>query len=158
MEKEDFLKELGYLGFATRLKRLSDQLLHDGRKMYLELGMDIEPNWYVIFRLLQENESMTVTEIADSVGMAHPSVITITNKMMDKEYLLSAKDPSDSRKRVLSLSSKAQKQLPKFEEVWQAGISSVEKAMGDVDALEFLDFLEKAFNQKGFKDRTLDEM
>ena len=43
MKNDDFLRELGSIAATTRLKRISDALLHDGKRMYRELGMDIEP-------------------------------------------------------------------------------------------------------------------
>ncbi len=157
-EKEDFLRELGLLGFSTRLKRLSDQLLHDGRKMYAELGEDIEPNWFVIFRLLESRGGMSVTQIAESVGLAHPSVITITNKMMDKSYLVSTKDPDDYRKRVLRLSDRAKKMLPHYQRIWDAGTKGLEKAFKEFDVLTFIDKLEEVFFSRGFKERTFEQM
>ena len=99
---------------------------------------------------------MSVGEIAESIMMAHPSVITITNKMMDKGYLISEKDPSDSRRRVLDLSERAIKMLPEFEKIWDAGERGVEKALDGLDALAFITTLEDRFNDKGFEQRTLD--
>lgn len=155
--KEDFLRSLGYVGFATRLKRLSDAMMHDGKRMYAELNLDIEPNWFVVFELLKTKGPLSVTEIAEYAQMAHPSVITITNKMMDNGYLLSEKDPSDSRKRVLDLSDRAEKTLPQLEEIWKAGTEGMKKALDGTDALSILEIWEKRFKEKGFKDRTLGE-
>ncbi|MFT5567585.1 MAG: hypothetical protein ACI81Y_002539 [Glaciecola sp.] len=50
MEDKDFLKELGNMAFTTRLKRLSDVMLHEGRRLYTDLNVDIKPNWFVILR------------------------------------------------------------------------------------------------------------
>lgn len=154
MNEQDFLKELGFLSFVTRLKRVSDAMIHDGRRLYKELGMDIEPNWYVIFKLLEKNGEMTVTEIADEIGFAHPSVITIVNKMLKAGYLESNQCGVDSRRRLLILSGKAKSQLPEFERVWRAGTTGVKRMLADTDALNFLDSLEEKIEEKGFKERT----
>lgn len=155
MKNNDFIKELGYLGFTTRLKRISDALMHDGRRLYKSLEVEIEPNWFVIFKLLESNKKMTVTEIADSVKMAHPSVITITNKMLEKGFLISEKCNNDSRKRELSLSKKSIKNLPKYEKIWNAGIKAMEDVLKDIKGLEFIEAIEDKFQDKGFKNRTL---
>ena len=65
--KYDFVNELGYLALATRLKRISEAMVHSGRQMYKTLGMDIEPNWYLIFKLLQKYEQLTVMEMASKL-------------------------------------------------------------------------------------------
>lgn len=154
----DFIRELGYLGFTTRLKRISDAMMHEGRRMYSELDIDIEPNWFVIFKLLKARGPLCVTDIADSIQMAHPSVITIINKMMNAGYLISEKDPEDSRKRVLDLSNRAVQMLPTFEKIWEAGDVAMAQALDGMDALSFLVQLEDLFTNKGFKQRTLEQL
>lgn len=156
--QNDFVKELEFLGFVTRLKRVSDAMLHDGRRLYKELGMDIEPNWFVILKLLESRGDMPLTEIAERIGFAHPSVISIVNKMTKTGYLKSEKSETDSRKRMLSLTPKAREKMPEFERVWAAGVAGVKKMLSDVDALGFLEKLEERVFSKGFKNRTLDEL
>ena len=158
MENNDFVKELGYLGFTMRLKRISDAMMHEGRRLYSDLDVDIEPNWYVIFKLLKSRGAQSVTEIAESIRMAHPSVIHITNKMMDAGYLISEKDPNDSRKRVLDLSARSVKMLPEYEKIWNAGEKGVELALEGLNALEIISALEDKFFNKGFKARTLEQL
>ena len=97
MEEKDFLQTLGYIGFATRLKRISDAFLHDGRKLYKELGLDIEPNWYIIFKILKLEKKLSVTEIAEKVQMSHPSVITLTDNMIAAGYVKTRPGRVDGR-------------------------------------------------------------
>lgn len=156
--EEDFIKELGLLSVVTRLKRISDVMIHDGRKLYKELGMDIEPNWYVIFKLLERNGEMTVTEIAEKIGFAHPSVISIVNKMIKLGYLDEKKCGLDSRKRLLKLTHKAKEKMPEFEKVWNAGVAGIKRMLTDLDVLTFLETIEQRVFEKGFKQRALAEL
>ena len=158
MENRDYLSQLGFLSFVTRLKRVSDSMIHDGRRLYKELGMDIEPNWYVIFKLLEEEGELTVTEIAERIGFSHPSVITIVNKMVNKGYLVANQCSRDSRRRLLILSEKAKREMPKFESVWNAGIAGLKNMLGDTDALAFLDLIESRIGEAGFKRRTIETL
>lgn len=154
----DFLSELGLNAIVTRLKRVSDAMLHDGKRMYKQLGMDIEPNWFAVFKLLRARGPMSVTEIADAVGLSHPSVISIVNKMIQLGYLAESKSSEDSRKRVLSLTPNAEIKLPEFERVWDAGTASVKRMMHDCDLLGAIDLLETRIAERGFCDRTLTEL
>jgi DNA-binding MarR family transcriptional regulator len=154
----DFAKELGCLGFTMRLKRISDALMHDGKRMYKELGLDIEPNWYVVFRLLKKEDELSVMEIAEKVGLAHPSVITLTNKMMAAGYISSNQCTDDSRRRLLRLTDKALDKLPQLEEIWNAGERTVIKVLKGTEMMKSLETIEKRFGEKGFKDRTLEEL
>tara|TARA_B100001245_G_scaffold233850_1_gene218331 strand:- start:378 stop:860 length:483 start_codon:yes stop_codon:yes gene_type:complete len=154
----DFAQELGCLGFTMRLKRIADALMHDGKKMYKQLGLDIEPNWYVVFRLLKQENELSVTEISDRIGLAHPSVITLTNKMIKAGYLISNQCDQDSRKRLLTLSEKAQEKMPEFERIWAAGEAGVIEAIRGTEIMASLSLIEERFGEKGFRERTLEKL
>ncbi len=158
MRKDDFLSELGLNAVVTRLKRASDAMLHDGKRMYKELGMDIEPNWFAIFKLLRKHGSLTITEIADQIGFSHPSVISIVNKMMKAGYLSESRSDEDSRKRILSLTPKAEGKMPEFEMVWDAGTAGFKKMMHDTDILHVLDVVEDRIAERGFRSRALEQL
>ena len=85
--KYDFVNELGYLALASRLKRLSDAMIHSGRKLYKELGLEIEPNWYLIFKLLKKYHRLSVMEIAEKIHFSHPSIISMLQKMQVAGYV-----------------------------------------------------------------------
>jgi ribosomal protein S18 acetylase RimI-like enzyme/DNA-binding MarR family transcriptional regulator len=158
MEQKDFLRDMGSIAVVTRLKRISDAMIHDGRRMYKELGMDIEPNWFVIFKLLEKHGPLTVTEIADNIGFAHPSVISIVNKMVKAGYINEKKSASDNRKRILTLTVKSRSKMSEFEEIWDAGKAGFKKMMHDTDVLSMLNTLEARINEKGFRRRSLDQL
>ena len=123
-----FIKELGYKALDSRLKRISDRMSHDIRKLYKELNIDVEPNWYLLFMLLQKKEKCSISCIAEHLGYAHPSVVIIVKKMSHKGYLKTKQDQSDKRKMVISLSEKSKRLIPKLEVIWD----SCEKAILDV--------------------------
>ena len=75
--KDDFLQELVFVGFTARMKRISDSLMYDARKIYEDLDIGIEPNWHLIFLLLKKEEQLTVTEIAQKLGFSHPVVMYV---------------------------------------------------------------------------------
>lgn len=156
--KDDFLQELGSVAVTARIKRISDALLHDGRRMYRDLGMDIEPNWFVVFKLLERRGPMTVTEIAEAIKMSHPSVISIVNKMIKEDYLTETRCEDDSRKRILSLSEKAIRTLPDLDKVWDAGTAGFKRMLSETDILSTLDILEERLDEKGFRARTMEEL
>ena len=155
----DFVNELGYLGLSVRLKRLSEAMVHSGRQMYKSLGWDIEPNWFLVFRLLKKYEQLSVTEIAAKLHFSHPSIITLIGKMETAGYVVSSADKSDSRKRIFSLSQKAKDRLPQFEKIWEAGTEGVRKLFPpDSDFMSQLERLEIQYSQTDFKTRTFNEL
>lgn len=159
--KDDFLLELGYLALAARLKRLSEAMVHGGRNMYKSLSLDIEPNWYLLFKLLTKHEQLAITEISELLHFSHPSVINMVKKMKDRGYLESSTDTKDSRKQMIRLSEKAKTILPKLEKIWAAGITGTQKMFTEANNEDFLDkleILENQFRDQDFMKRTLNEL
>jgi MarR family transcriptional regulator, organic hydroperoxide resistance regulator len=156
--KYDFVNELGYLALATRLKRISEAMVHSGRQMYKELDLDIEPNWFLIFKLLSKFEQLSITEMASKLHFSHPSIITLVNKMEQNGYLISIADKLDARKKQFSLTQNAIKRIPEFEKVWIAGTASVKNLFQDDSFLNQLEAIEIQLSQSDFKTRTLKEL
>lgn len=119
--QDDLIRQLGYANLDTRLKRISDKMSHSLRAMYRSLSMDTEPNWYLILFIVKEHPKVSVMEIANKLKFTHQSVINMTNKMIVKGYLDSAKDPVDKRKTVFKLTKKAVDNLPQFTKIWEVG-------------------------------------
>jgi len=152
--EDDFLIEMGYAGLTGRLKRLSDAFIYQTRDFYREHESDIEPNWHMIFMLLQKNEKMTVTEIADALQLSHPAIVKLINKMKKRGYVDSEIDPQDNRKYQLMLSQKAIKKLPVLEQYWTAGIKALEELLGfNTRLLDEIQKLEDRMAEADFKTR-----
>ncbi|RXG28241.1 MarR family winged helix-turn-helix transcriptional regulator [Leeuwenhoekiella palythoae] len=151
---EDFLIEMGYAGLTGRLKRLSDAFMYQTRDFYREHDSEIEPNWHMIFLLLQKNETMTVTEIADALQLSHPAIVKLINKMKKRGYINSNLDPKDNRRYNLVLSQKAKKELPVLEAYWEAGNKALEEMLEhNTLLLEQLEQLEARMAEADFKTR-----
>lgn len=125
----DFLIEIGLAGINSRIKRLSDELLYSTRDYYKSVNLDIEPNWHLIFLILEKHESLTITEISQELRMSHPACIKIVNKMKKKDYINTKVDKTDSRKQLLELSEKAKEKLPDFHKHWDACIKTTKELL-----------------------------
>ncbi|AQW96033.1 MarR family transcriptional regulator [Elizabethkingia anophelis] len=154
----DFIKTLGYKALDSRLKRISDRMSHDVRKLYKEIDIDIEPNWYLIFMLLQNRGEISIADIAESLGYSHPSVVIIVKKMSEKDYLHMQKDKDDKRKQLVSLSSKATEILPELELIWQSCESAILKLLSDdLSIFSFLDDIDAELKANSFYNRFKQE-
>lgn len=157
--KPDFVSELGHLALAVRLKRISDAMVHGARNLYRMQGLDIEPNWYLIFKLLQKHHTLSITEIAELLRFSHPSIVGMVKKMKSRGYLESRTDRQDSRKQLVMLSDKALRELPELEKVWHAGEAGIKKMFAPENKLlEQLQMLEAQLAKADFRQRTLKEL
>ena len=154
--ENDFLKDLGFLGVTARLKRLSDKLSYSIKELYSENLIDIEPSWHLVFLLLKKKKQSTMTEIAESLHLSQPAMTKMINRMSKKNYIEVIRDSNDKRKKILQLSSKAKRELPRFEVIWAAGENSIREILkANLAFLDSLAEFEEQIDSKSFKDRAL---
>lgn len=152
----DFLREIGFAGLNSRIKRLSDELLYSTRDYYKNAGLDIEPNWHLIFLLLEKHSSLTITEISQELKMSHPACVKIINQMKKKGYIDTMPDARDSRKQLLELSEKSKTQLPTFHKHWDACIKTTEELIANSpNFMQELTELEDLVTMENYKERTI---
>jgi DNA-binding MarR family transcriptional regulator len=153
--EQDFLKTLGYHSIAARMKRIVELTTHSSRELYKELGVDIEPNWYLIFRLLEREGSLTIVEIAAHLQFAHPTVVNLIAKLKQRGYVSSTIDEGDSRRKPIQLTSKAHENLPRFKEIWEAAELTIKSLLPEgSNFLEELTFIEQSLKTRDFNERT----
>ncbi len=156
----DHLSALGALALSARMKRLSDRMVREAHALYRELELGIEPNWYLVFLLLDEGARRSVTEIAAALGWSHPSVVSLTGDMQKAGYIALEGDPDDRRRTLLKLSASGRARLKAARPIWEASQRGIEGLIAEsgVDFLRGLDALEAALSERGFRQRTLDAL
>jgi hypothetical protein len=75
--KMDTLKNLGELALGSRLKRLSEQIMKAGQKVYKSYNLSFDPKWFPVYYSISIKDNTTVMEIADQLGLKHPSVFIV---------------------------------------------------------------------------------
>jgi DNA-binding MarR family transcriptional regulator len=114
----DVFNQLGELALGSRLKRLSDQIMRDGAKIYKDSDIDFEPRWFPVFYALSKEAPRGVTEIANDLGVSHAAVSQVVRELLKKSLLAAEKDQFDGRRNLLSLSEKGKSLLPQMQELW----------------------------------------
>ncbi|MFK8060954.1 MAG: MarR family winged helix-turn-helix transcriptional regulator [Polaribacter sp.] len=156
---QDLIRQLGYANLDSRLKRISDKMTHSLRAMYKELAIDVEPSWFLVLSIVRDCPNSSVMEIAAKLQFTHQSVNTMTNKMISSGYLTKAKDVTDKRKTVFTLTDKAIKNLPLFIKIWEEGKKVTFELLNEnISIMEHLEVLESNLEQSSFGDRIIDKL
>lgn len=153
------INELGILAVDTRMRRLCDQLVKDGRDVYLAHDLDFDPRWLAIVYALRESDGITVTNLAQILGLAHPTIVQHLNELEKKGLVVSHKSDEDGRKRIVVLSKVALKILPRLEEIWlnmRAVLEDINPSQGSSFWEHFCQF-ESSLERRSFADRVNEE-
>jgi DNA-binding MarR family transcriptional regulator len=153
----DVIQQLGALAFASRLKRLSERLQRDVSRIYREQKLEFHARWFPVAYLLAQNSPMSVTAIADALGLTHPAVNQIAAQMTRRGLLTSRKDKDDERRRLLSLTSKGRRVVGDLQPLWDV----VEKCTSQLiketghDMLPGIAAIEKSLNSQEMYERIV---
>ena len=143
----DFIKELGYLAIATRMKRMTEQFMRGAIETYQSFDIDFEPRWFALFYLLHSRGSpLSISEIAQSLKMSHPAVIQISQMLVKKELIESRQDDEDRRVRRLKLTDKGKERL---KEIGYDVSGSLRH--GGVEHLYWVKQVKKTLEKNGYK-------
>ncbi|ASZ09531.1 bifunctional helix-turn-helix transcriptional regulator/GNAT family N-acetyltransferase [Chitinophaga pendula] len=124
--EENVITSSGVLAISTRLQRLSDQLRKDGQLIYQHFGVDFEPKWFPVIYTLMHRSPLSVLELANEIGYAHPSTISLLKELEKQKLIRSVADKTDSRKRLVKLTPKAQELVERMKPVWDKIVTALQ--------------------------------
>jgi len=150
------INESGTLALSTRLQRLSEQLRKDGALVYKEFGIDFEPKWFPVIFTLHHKNILSVVEIANEIGYTHPSTISLLKELERKQMIISKKDKTDERKRLIELAPKGVELIEKMKPAWEI-ISKVLEEIADNEnhLLKAINEAEEKIAKQSFLQRAL---
>jgi DNA-binding MarR family transcriptional regulator len=153
----DYLRNLDSLALASRLRRVLDEIQRQGKRVYSELGIDFEIRWFSVFHFIANNPDSTITGIADSLNLRHPSVVQAVNEMVEKGLLKSRSDSEDRRRRRASLAREGQRLFDRLQPVWKAFEDAGREIVREMDndLIGAITKFESALNRRSLYDRIL---
>lgn len=108
-------QQAGRLALGSRLRSLGELLAEQGRTVYEEYDLDIQPTWFPVFYRLRHVGESSISDIADAIGHTHASVSQMSRRMQKSGLTESRPSPSDGRIRLLRLSVAAEEYIPRFD-------------------------------------------
>lgn len=159
MNRQDQLVQLEELALGSRLKRLSEQLMKETSLVYRELSIDFDPYHMPIFKLINEQANLTISEIGIILNVTQPAVTQYVNALMKKELILSKVGKIDKRKREICVSNKGYKLYNQLQPIWKIVDQEVKKlthVTSNKTLLDHVTYVENELKEKSFSKRILE--
>lgn len=137
LNKDDYIEELKEMALASRLKRISDQLLMSVGKIAKKNGFSIQPKYYVFLSLLYFKNSVTIGDAAESLGVTQPAISQFSRELQQMGILQFRVDENDSRKKHLQLTEMGNKTVKQMLPMWEEIARIVKNLCNQIDP-EFL--------------------
>ncbi len=157
----DHLIHLQELALGSRLKRLSDQLMREVLIVYNELNIDFDPYHMPIFKLISEQNKLTISEISESINVTQPATTQYVNTLIIKNLIVSEIGKHDKRKRKISLSKKGEALLNQMRPIWFVIDSELKKLTHQKQNKTLLDhitYVESRIKEQAFHKSVLSEL
>jgi DNA-binding MarR family transcriptional regulator/N-acetylglutamate synthase-like GNAT family acetyltransferase len=116
----DYMKTLASLSLGSRLKRLSDQLFVDVAIVYEQMGLTLNPSYFLLLNLINKMGPMGITQAAEYLAVSHPAISKLANKMIKEGYLTKHPHPTDKRASQLILTLQSSQIIEQAIPIWQA--------------------------------------
>ena len=153
--RSDFTAGAGAAAIGARLRRLSEQFDRETGRIYAELDVPFEQRWFGVVNLLSLEGSLSVGELATSLGVSHASISQIRKALDEAGLIIWEGDPNDGRRRKLALSAAGAAIERRLRPLWdvldEAAIEINNEAGDTVAALERL---EKVLSRQPLYDRV----
>jgi DNA-binding MarR family transcriptional regulator len=157
-DQKDYFDELGHMALASRLRRLLGVMHSDGERVYRKLQINFKPKWFPIIHLLNKHKSLSLTNIAKLLNMAHPSVIETIRELTDQGLVSTVTNESDKRKKDIQLTTRGINIITELRPVWEAfKLSGIEVSSEfNNDFMTAIIKFEAAIERKSFYSRILE--
>jgi len=115
----DKLVEYRELGFGSRLKRLSDTLMRDVKRVYKSLYIDFDPYLFPIFKTISDEGQISTGDLSEILQITQPAVTQFVNTLKKKALVSIKTDANDKRKKLISLSETGTKLADRLQPIWK---------------------------------------
>lgn len=107
------------LVLGNLLQRLNENLRKEAQQFYKSQNIDFEPKWFPVIYVLSQKQAISVVELSQEIGYSHPTTISLLKELEKKELIGSTKDANDERKRLITLTAKADEMIRQLQPLWQ---------------------------------------
>lgn len=106
------------LVLGNLLQRLTENLRKEAQLFYKSQNIDFEPKWFPVIYVLSQKKAISVVELSQEIGYSHPTTISLLKELEKKDLIGSAKDAKDERKRLITLTEKANELIQQLQPLW----------------------------------------
>ena len=124
----NFYKDLGFLVFGSRLKRLGDTFINDVNRVYKDHKLPFDASWFPVFYILSQKNEISIKEISDELNVSHSAISQLISNLQHKGLIRSVVSKKDARHKAITFTARGEKLLQRIKPVWNA----LEKAMKEL--------------------------
>ncbi len=145
---------------AGKLKRISNYLTSESKKIFPDGAGGIEYNQFFILSLLSGNNSLSVKQISSYLKITHPAAVQLLNKLIKKNYVIKYDSPSDKRVTLIKLTEEGKLVFEQLKHSAEKIDKSLREIIDEVDPklLITLSTIEEKIKAKSINQRVSEKI
>ncbi|MBL8771391.1 MAG: winged helix DNA-binding protein [Phenylobacterium sp.] len=150
----DYPRSRGAAAIGARLRRLSERIDQDVGLLYAASGIRFQQRWYGPFNQIRLLGPISGGEIAQRLRVTHVAVSQACSGLITAGLVERALDPTDSRRRLLTLTPAGRELGETMDHFWRALEALSEELNREAGDLHLpLDRLEAALDRESIEER-----
>ncbi|WP_421853973.1 MarR family winged helix-turn-helix transcriptional regulator [Oricola sp.] len=102
----DFTREMGYLPFGSRLKRVGERLQAETARFLQQAGIDLPKGVWPLLLTLDQDGPLTIGELAAALGVSQPGVTRSIRQLEAAGLVEAVPDAGDRRRKPVAATEK----------------------------------------------------
>ena len=155
---QDSLVKFQELALGSRLKRLSDTLMKEVSIIYQELAIDFDPYHMPIFKIISEQNNLTVGEISNLLNVTQPAATQYINILYQKKMIVCHVCKLDKRKKKVSLSAFGKIMLEELQPIWKvidAELKALTHNSANKSLLDHITYIENEIKKESLSSKII---
>ena len=151
----DYARSRGGAALGARLRQLSERIDREVAQIYAERNIRFEQRWYGVLNQIVLREPVAVTAVAGALRISHASVSQASGSLGRAGLIASVEDPSDGRRRLLTLSKAGRALVEELRPLWVTLDRVAEQLNVEADNIvSLLDRLDDALASLSLRERV----
>lgn len=126
----NFYRDLEFLIFGSRLRRLSDYYIAEINKVYKTKNIEFEASWFPIFYFLSVKKEVNLREISRELLVSHSAVSQLVKTLREKGLVDVKPSFEDRRQNMVSFTPRGELLVEQLKPIWE----NISKAMDSISS------------------------
>ena len=119
----------------AKIYALRQRIMSELNELFKAMGLT--HTQMMVLRIIQNNENMSIKDLASALGITSSATTQIVNGLVNKDYLARKRNPLDRRILKLALTDKALAQIASIKSKSFSGLYAVFDALSDTELIQY---------------------
>lgn len=153
----DYLRELGTLALASRMKRIVDILRNEVKTIYSSKQINFDTSLMPLIKLIERDREVEINKASVLLGISQPAVTQFCSTLIERGLIQVANPKADLRKKKMSLTPDGEIELRSLSMIWKSMSKTLDEMLekSEDKLMNALESFESELSSESFSERVI---